>query len=138
MGLLLTGSRVSRVPQRACTSELGGTVAATPPKKNWSPLPGVCVSADESGIRTGLVDLESDRSREFSLLLIEAVKAVRSKFEGRSDVQQVRSAGPQASRGLSGQLAGSFKDLLWKRAQQQDPVAQIFLEVSQGRLHLRS
>ena len=35
-------------------------------------------------------------------------------------MNQVRSAGPQASLVLSGRLAGPFKDLLWKRAQQQD------------------
>jgi hypothetical protein len=48
-------------------------------------------------------------------LFIERIEVFRSEFERRRDMQQVRSAGSQASRGLSGQLAGPFKDLLWKR-----------------------
>jgi len=82
------------------------------------------------------VDLEPDRSRELSLLLIEAIKVVRSEFERCRNMQQVRSAGPTPSGGLSGQLAGPFKGLFWKRAQQKDPIAHIFLEVTQRRLHV--
>jgi len=83
------------------------------------------------------MDLESYGSREFSLLLIEAVKAVRSEFESCRNMQQVRSTGPQAGRGSTRQLAGPLKDLLGKRAQEKDPIAHVFLEVTQGCLHLR-
>ena len=84
-----------------------------------------------------LIDLESYGARQFSLLLIEAVKVVRSQFESCGNMQQFRSTGPQARRGSTGQLAGSLKDLLGKRAQEKDPIAHVFLEVTQGCLHLR-
>ena len=100
-------------------------------------LPGIPASADShSALGEGLMDLESYGSREFSLLLIEAVKVVRSEFESCGNMQQVRSTGPQPSRGPTGQLAGPLKDLLGKRAQEKDPIAQVFLEVTQGCLHL--
>lgn len=38
-------------------------------------------------------------------------------------------AGFPRSRGLSGQLAAPFKDLLWKREQQKNPMEYIFLEL---------
>jgi hypothetical protein len=50
-------------------------------------------------------------------------------------MQQVRSVGFPLSRGLSGRLAAPFKNLLWKRAQQKDPMAHIFLEVTQRGLY---
>jgi hypothetical protein len=51
------------------------------------------------------------------LLLVEAIEAFRGEFERYRNMQQVHSAGPEARRGLSRQLAGPFKDLLRKRAQ---------------------
>jgi len=69
------------------------------------------------------------------LLLIERIDVFRSEFERRPDMQQVRSATFRVSRGLSGQLAAPFIDLLWKRAQQKDPMAHIFLEVTQRGLY---
>jgi hypothetical protein len=68
-------------------------------------LSGRAVCMNESG------------SREPSLMLIEAVKVVRRKFERGRNMQQVRSTGPQASRGSTGQLAGLLKDLVWNRPQ---------------------
>ena len=85
----------------------------------------------KAGLCEALADLESYCPREFSLMLIEAVKVVRSEFESRRNMQQVRRTGPQASRGSTGQLAGPLKDLLWKRAQEKDTSAHIFLEVTQ-------
>ena len=67
----------------------------------FSHLPA-SVGLDKCGPSEALADLEPDRSCEFSLLLVKAVKASCAEFERGRNMQQVRSACPQASRGLSG------------------------------------
>jgi hypothetical protein len=45
----------------------------------------------KAALGEALIDLEPDRSRQFSLLLIKAVKVVRCEFKSCCNMQQVTS-----------------------------------------------
>jgi len=95
--------------------------AATPQGRIRSPSHECAVESVNAALGEASIDLKSYGSREFSVMLIEAVKGVHSEFEGGLNGQQVRSSGPEARGSSTGQLAGPVKGLVRKRAQEKDP-----------------
>ena len=59
------------------------------------------------------IHFEANSLREFSLVVVKAIKAVDTQFERRSYVQDVGGACAKLSRSLAGQLASTLEN--WVR-----------------------
>ena len=59
----------------------------------------------------GLVQLETDRLRELSLLVVEGIKVIHGQFERRCHVQNIRCASAKLGGRPVRQLTSPFEDL---------------------------
>src|SRR6202163_779265 len=84
-----------------------------------------------------LVQLEPNGLSKLPLLLIEAVKEIRTQFERCRHVQKVGCAGAHLGGSSQRQSACPLKEWLLQTPELENPIAQIFLEVGYGLLGLR-
>jgi len=76
------------------------------------------------------VNFKTNRLREFSLVLVKAIKVVDTQFECRSDVQNVGRASAKLGTSLPGQLASTLKDWIGQSSQLEEAVPQILFKIS--------